>query len=84
VAELTLANRSVMTRAKCAVKITRKYFVASFAIVSRRVGMPNCRIVERPAKYSIIKNARKSFKGWVECGVSLIVRNQINFRNALP
>lgn len=78
--KLTLANRSVIARTKCAVKITRKYFVASLAIVSRRVGMPNRRIVERSARYIMIKNANKSFKGCV----SLIVRNQRKFRNVLP
>ena len=61
-------------------KITRKYFVASLAIVSRRVGMPNRRIVERSARYIMIKNANKSSKDWV----GLTVRDQRKFRNVLP
>lgn len=49
-----------MTRTKCAVKITRKYFVASLTIVSSKPGRPNHRAVDRLAKYSIIKNASRS------------------------
>ena len=52
-----------MTR--CAVKITRKYFVESLRIVPSKPGIPNCR-VRRPARYSMTKNASRSSKsgGW--------------------
>ena len=42
--------------------------------------MPNRRIVERSARYIIIKNANKSSKDWV----GLTVRDQRKFRNVLP
>ena len=60
--KLTLASRRVMTKTKCAVKITRKYFVASLRIVPSRPGIPNRRVVHRAARWSIIKNASKSSK----------------------
>ena len=60
IAELTLANRMVMARVKCAVNITRKYFVASFRIVPSKPGTPNRRIVHQSDRRSIAKNANKS------------------------
>jgi len=49
-----------MVRIRCAVKITRKYFVASFRIVPSKPGTPNRRTVHQPDKRSIAKKANKS------------------------
>ena len=49
-----------MARTKCAVKMTKKYFVASRRIVPSKPGTPNCRIIHRPGRCSITKNASKS------------------------
>ena len=51
-----------MTR--CAVKITRKYFVESLRIVPSKPIIPNC-LVHRPARYSMTENASKSSKSGV-------------------
>ena len=60
--ELALANRRVMARTRCAVKITRKYFLASLRIVPSKPGTSNRRIVHRPGWCSRAKNASRSSK----------------------
>ena len=51
-----------MTRTKCAVKITRKYIVASLRIVPTKPGMLNRRLFHQSAACSITNNASKSSK----------------------
>ena len=67
-----------MTRTKCAVKITRKYIVASLTTTPNKPGIPSRRIADRPARYSIIKNASKS------SGVGEAAWEQGKFANILP
>ena len=58
----------VMPRNRWVEKITKKCTVASLAIVPSKLGIPNCRILERLARKAIAENASESS----ESGVNLI------------
>ena len=77
---LTLAVRRVTARTKCAMKIIRKYFVASLRIVPSRPGTPNCWSVHLLARCSITKKATRSYKN----GTRITTLKRDRFQNTLP
>ena len=60
-----------MRRTRCAVKITKKYFVASLRIVPSNPGILNCWITRQRARRSIIRNASNSSENKVGAATRL-------------